>query len=235
MNIPFKIYDFISVLFPGVFTIILIQFEFPAHFAHINWDISQLTIYFVLAYLLGTVIQQLARNLYSQINLLNLCKKFRLKISEIKNKKKIKQDRSNNESINNLRGRHGNYNISPALRQNISNAFYNYYSLNMDELLREEVFGLIYSAVQDNMNQRDNFTAIANMHRALAIITEIFLLYYLILFALTQDPILILKIIATVVVHILLVKGTDYFKGLSDIIPYLAFYRKYCERQRNCF
>ncbi len=224
MNIPFKIYDFIGVLFPGILLLGFIYLETPFNSFHLKGDTLHLVFYFVLAYITGIILQHFARILFKTTNLLSVWQCLS-KWSRNFFRKRSEYINENNKGV---KGRHGSYCFSDKLQKRIQEAFYDLYALNLNEVNREEAFALVYS--QNDMTQREVFVATGNMKRALAVLAEIITVYYLIRYFSSYDIIHLIKVAVLLGIHLLLASGVYYFKEMSDKIPYLIFYKKYCEQ-----
>lgn len=225
MNIPFRIYDFTSVLFPGILALGFIYLETPFNSYPLKEDAIHLAFYFVVAYITGMILQQFSRILFKAINLLSIWKLFSKWFRNLFQKQARDYQNENNEAI---RGRHGDYCFSDKLQVKIQEAFYDLYALDLNEIDREEAFALIYS--QNDMSQREVFVATGNMKRALAVLTEFIVIFYFVKYFFCYDVICLIKVVVSIGIHLLIASGVYYFKELSDKIPYLAFYKKYCEQ-----
>jgi hypothetical protein len=226
MNLPLQIYDFISILFPGVIALVIVKIEFPSL---LIWSVekqnTQLVILFVMSYITGHLIQGISR--LSTIKKLMYLLTFR------------KMPESQTRNITNLRGRHYSLPFSNALEGEIKKSITEFYKLDVDSLKREEVFNLVFSPVHDRMNNRDIFVAIANLHRAMGVLTSISLIYYLfksIYLIFSKEYTLewgktLWLLLLLIIANIVFVNGIDYFKKFSDSIPFYSFLAWYKEKR----
>ncbi|RYD01714.1 hypothetical protein N752_29500 [Desulforamulus aquiferis] len=219
MKLPFQIYDFISILFPGIITLCILKYEFPLLDLWKNDNnISQLVIYFVLSYIIGHLLQEIGR--YKKVS------------NYLKNVKQTGQDNPNN-----IKGRHYDLPISEPLAKEINTAFLDLYGIEAKNIKNEEVFGLVFSTIQDRITQRSIFVSIANLYRAIIVIS----MFYFVLLTIKSfyyifNPKLELYIDKTLLIFIVTFgvisvskKGLNYFKKLSDQVPYYAFLSWYKE------
>ncbi len=227
MSIPLQIYDFISILFPGFVTLMLIRIEKPSLF---SWQLDNhyLTgaIFLVAAYICGSLLQGLVR--------IRAVGKLTKRISRL-------FINSSLYSGSNLRGRHHNPAASKRMQEEFVMLFKEYYDIDPDDLNQEEVFGLVYSPVAEKMTQRNLFVAIANFHRALCLISLSCLLYFLIksFFYWPWCGLLWIEyvsIVATLALStFVFASGGEYFKKLTDMVPFYAFvaWRKGNNKEAN--
>lgn len=222
MNIPFQIYDFVSILFPGIFVLFLIKVEMPGlELWTIQGQYGNLTVLFVCAYIVGHFIQGFARTkrIKKAMNWLN--EKF----------SNIGKISLNNQNRQVMQGRHYNIDISPKLKEQIDIAFEGFYGVNPNDLKSSEIFDMIYTPVADKMGQRGIFVAIANFLRAMGLICFLYCFYMIgksiyIIHNHTMKlmiPETIAVVLVAFISSLIFIKDADYFKRLTDSIPYLTF------------
>lgn len=227
MRLPFQIYDFITILFPGIFLMLIVRIEYPSL---ILWSIEnqfgQITFLFALAFIAGHVLHELAKVRIMKI-LINLFRK--------------KNNGENYSSSTVIIGRNDNIQVSKAFSNEFNASFMEFYNIDPSRLSKDELFTLIYSPVHDRMGQRYVFSAIANFHRSMASVTIIYLVYLVFkTFYLIFHPDMCLLIPETIVWFTVLlislytfVNGNNFFNKLSDQIPYYAFLSWYKENKMN--
>ena len=225
MRLPFQIYDFITILFPGILLLMIIRIEYPSlTIWSIDNQFGQITFLFAFAFIAGHLLQEIAKVRIMK-RLMSLFRK--------------KNYGENNSSIPVIIGRHYNIPVSKAFFNEFNESFKEFYNIDPSELSKDELFSLIYSPVQDRMGQRNVFSAIANLHRSMASVTVIYLVFLVIkiicIIFLPDIHLLIPETLVLLTVLLislyLFVNGIDYFKALSDQIPYYAFLSWYKENK----
>jgi hypothetical protein len=214
MSLPLQIYDFISIVFPGILALTIARIEQPnLPIWSVPNEYAQLAIWFVIAYAIGHLCQGLASNLAKKCKMYN------------------STDEPPLEQRHMLRGRHYLLDASETFSNEFEAAFRECYSIDPNALKKEEAFGLIFSSVQDKLGQRPIFVARANMLRSLAFISALYLVYAIgkTIYILC-NPAWELYTLQTIVLIFLLssavyifVKGSNKFKQFTDWIPYYAF------------
>ncbi|RXT07770.1 hypothetical protein [Ammoniphilus sp. CFH 90114] len=226
MNLPLQIYDFISILFPGVILLIISKVEFSSlPIWSIEKGSGQLAVLFVAAYVIGHFLQGITR--ISSIN----------KIMRLFAKKS--KDSVQTNSTKTLQGRHYSLPISDPVEDEFNKCFKGFYGIEPHLLGKDEAFNLVFSPIQDKMATRSIFVAIANLHRAMGILSLIYFFYLIgktiyIIFSPDQQLFFlktILIIFFTFLSSIVFIRGIDYFKKFTDIIPYFSFIAWYKEKQ----
>lgn len=225
MRLPFQIYDFITILFPGILFLMIIKIEFPSLAVwSIDNQFGQITFTFAFAFIVGHLLQEMAKVPIMKI----LISLFR--------KKKINERNNSNTVIN---GRHYVINVSEAFMNEIKESFKEFYNIDPSKLSKDELFSLIYSPIQDRMGQRNVFSAIANLHRSMAVVSIIYLLFLIIktVYIIIHPGINLLipetfGLLTVLLISIyLFVNGIDYFKTFTDQIPYSSFLSWYKENK----
>ncbi|MBS4032287.1 MAG: hypothetical protein KGZ63_12835 [Clostridiales bacterium] len=219
MSLPLQLYDFISILFPGIVLLTLVKIEFSELLLFNSTNqYEDLAILFVFAYVLGHLLQGIIRTKQA---------KRILKIFESKN----------NVEASKLIGRHFEIGVSKEVKDQVDDAIINFYGVDIHALQDSEKFDLIYSPVVDRMGQRQIFVAIANFLRAMGVIAGFLfiVMFGKILsitwtqrtFAFTETIILFIALLAFRVFS----SDAMYFKRFTDTIPYYAFLAWYKEKK----
>lgn len=200
----------------------LIKEEFPALFV---WKVDNyygnLTVLIALAFAVGHFIQG--------INRTSLVKKAMQWLSKTVFSKKENIKDFGKQGV--LKGRHYDLPVSPEIAEEVDNSIKSFYSVDANNLNRAEKFDLIYTPVADKMGQRHIFVAIANFLRAMSLLSFLYFLYlggktvYIILSPkwnlLIPQTISLLAVL--LVATLVFIKDSDYFKRLTDSIPYITF------------
>ncbi len=231
MNLPLQIYDFVSVLLPGIIALLIVKIEYANW---IIWNLESLNLHlallFALSYVCGQLLQSASRVYW---RLLGYVKKI------INTKLFTDSHILENQEISLIRGRHYDIPFSSILANELDTIFKEYYNLNLSDLKREEAFGLVYSPVHDRMGQRAVFVALANLNRCLACLLTLYL-FFLIgkLFYFLLNPMLEIFWLQTICLFILIISSlclsilnVSFFKKMTDQIPYLAFLSWYKEKK----
>jgi hypothetical protein len=159
MGLPFQIYDFIAILFPGIIFLAVLRIECPSlPIWTIDSQYGQITFLFALAFIIGHLLQEISK-----------LKIMKFLISIFRKKKTESNDGLNSEII----GRHYTIPVSDAFANEINISFKEFYNIDPSQLSKEELFSLIYSPIQDRMGQRGVFLAIANLYRSMAVPSRI--------------------------------------------------------------
>lgn len=231
MRLPFQIYDFIGILFPGVIALMIIKKEVPDIFIwNVDNQYQTLAGLFVVAYIIGHLIQGINRVKF----VMGTMQWIIQKLSRVMNKS-VETREGQQQAV--LEGRHYKIEISSPLKKQIDLAVEELYGIKPEFLTREELFNLIYTPVADRLGQRHIFVAIANFLRAMGLLSIVYMIWligktiYII-----QDPymtILIPQTMSLVAALFLLstvfIKDANYFKQFTDSIPYFAFISWYKE------
>ncbi|MGG2953401.1 hypothetical protein [Geobacillus stearothermophilus] len=165
MRIPLQIYDFIAVIFPAVILIFFIKYELSLDlFSKIQNDFEKNAFLFVFCYLVGHIIQLMAR----KIERWNIPVFINKKTQEIDEEKYIC-----------LQGRKLKVKFPKKIGQAILESLNEFYGFTIakDD---PKLFELAYGPVHDRMGKRDVLLSVANMMRSLILVT-IFCSIFLIL------------------------------------------------------
>lgn len=231
MRLPFQIYDFIGILFPGVITLMIIRKEAPDILIwNVDSQYQTLAGLFVVAYIIGHLIQGINRMKFVMGTMQWIVQKLSRGM-----KKSAETGQGQQQAV--FEGRHYNIEISSPLKKQIDLAVEEVYGIKPEFLTREELFNLIYTPVADRLGQRHVFVAIANFLRAMGLVSIVYMIWligktiYII-----QDPhltILFPQTISLVAILIFLsivfIKDANYFKQFTDAIPYFVFISWYKE------
>ncbi|MCL6479093.1 MAG: hypothetical protein K6T65_11875 [Peptococcaceae bacterium] len=238
MRLPFQIYDFIGILFPGVITIMIIMKEAPHVFIwNVDNQYGTLAGLFVVAYIIGHLIQGINRIKFVTGTMQWIAEKLSRGIRK-------SQGNGNGQKQAVLEGRHYKVEISSPLKNQIDFAVEEVYGIKPETLTRDELFNLIYTPVADRLGQRHVFVAIANFLRAMGLVSLVYVIWLLgKTVYIIQDPhltILFPQTIGLITImffsFIVFVKNAHYFKQFTDVIPYFTFLSWYKEmkiRQHN--
>lgn len=224
MKVPFQIYDFLSILFPGVLFIFLFQSKID----FINWsqfdDYGSVAVLLVLIYIIGDALSRISSFLERSSNKLIDWIIPKKKLKKINVKKEIK-----------LNGRTSVLIFSKDIGEEIVKSVNEFYGIKMGPM-HKQLFELVYAPVHDRMGKRETFLAIANMMRSfalLALINSVYLVIYIVPMIIgtqTFSLIEVLLLVVSVSFYFIFIKGYQNNKFYSEIIPYTAFLAWYKEK-----
>ena len=241
MNLPLQIYDFIGILIPGAIAAIIVKIEYPAWVVwQLDSSTTQLTILFVLSYTGGQLLQGSSRYVWKIIS--NIKKRRLLQNQHGQTNDSSQAALTATAAVGAARetcGRHYTLAASQPFENELKKAFKNTFDIEIYDIDREEAFALMFSCAHDRMGQRPIFVAIANLGRCLASLLLMYIFFLIMkLFYILIRPDMVLFVAQTLWLFILLVfslvfavKNVDYFKQMSDQIPFAAFLSWYKEKQ----
>ena len=140
-----------------------------------------------------------------------------------------------------LKGRHYAIAFSPVLADEFYRVFEEFYGIDARKLKNDEVFYLVFGPIADRMGTRSVFVAIANFHRAIVCVGVLYfaflslkMLYFILspwwVVYVWESLVLLLLVGATTVI---MSKAIDYFKKMTDEIPFVTFLSWYKEKKMN--
>lgn len=246
MNLPLQLYDFISVLLPGIISLMIIKIEYPGWMIwHLESQYTSVALLFAVSYLAGNLIQafprvikDLRKNFIAGVNTQshNISKIEATAIASATVTAPVRG--RTNDFGGTLSGRHSNLAVSKELENELKRVFKDYYNVDYNSLESGERFGLVYSPVHDRMGKREVFVAIANMNRSLAYMFAVYLAYITLklIYYLSSSKFEIywgqtVALFSLVVFSLILsYRNISYFRKMAEQIPIWAFLSWYKEK-----
>lgn len=222
MNLPLQIYDFIAVIFPATMLLAILRTEIPSlPIWQQSYQVGNLAIMLVVAYIFGQVIQLIARWLEKN----KYTKWLFYRKALVPGSEEIELGARKSKVI-----------IARKQAQAILTGLSELYGFPVaaDE---KGLFELVYAPVHDRLAKRDVFLALSNMMRALAMISFMYGLF------------LVVKIVLSLcwgwqpITYEFWFLGTSFLsyftfrkgyldnKNLSEVIPYGAFLAWYQQQK----
>lgn len=222
MKIPFQIYDFLSILFPSIIILFLIQTETDKFNFFSNYNnVQGISFGIVLAYLVGDLLSKVSSKIEKS--------KIRFLVLIFPNKRPSLED-----SQMLLRSRTMQVVLNKDIGNEIVKSVRLFYGIPISSESKD-LFNLVYAPVQDRMAKRDTFLSIANMMRSFTIISILYELYliYKISFDLIKgnfDLIYVLLLLVNILLFFSFRSSYAVNKYYSEIIPFTAFLSWYKEK-----
>ncbi|ARU62847.1 hypothetical protein CBW65_19100 [Tumebacillus avium] len=203
MNLPLQIYDFIAVIFPAAMLLAILRTEIPSlPIWQQSYQIGNLAIMLIVSYILGQVIQLIARVLEK-----NKYTKWLF----------YRKERVPSPEEIELGARKSKVILARKQAQAILTGLSEFYGFPVaaDE---KGLFELVYAPVHDRLAKRDVFLALSNMMRALAMISFMYGFY------------LVVKIVISLCWGWQPITFEYWFLGIS-ILSYFAFRKGYLDNK----